>query len=87
MRLLLDTALALVFPAFICSASGQNTTGTETPRRADDGKAVLMVSSYLRELFGLCDRLAVMRRGQLSEARPVSDWTPESVLAAAMNGR
>jgi ribose transport system ATP-binding protein len=51
---------------------------------ADEGKAVLMVSSYLPELFGLCDRLAVMRRGRLSEARAVSAWTPESVLAAAV---
>lgn len=53
---------------------------------ADEGKAVLMVSSYLPELFGLCDRLAVMRRGRLSEARPVSAWTPQSVLAAAIGG-
>ena len=41
MRILLDTALALVFPAFICSASGQNTPGTETPRRAVDWPAFL----------------------------------------------
>jgi ribose transport system ATP-binding protein len=53
-------------------------------RFAADGKAVLLVSSYLPELFGLCDRLAVMRRGRLSEVRPVGDWTPESVLAAAI---
>src|SRR5262249_28270940 len=32
-------------------------------RLADDGKGVLMVSSYLPELFGLCDTLAVMSRG------------------------
>jgi ribose transport system ATP-binding protein len=51
---------------------------------ADEGKAVLMVSSYLPELFGMCDSLAVMRRGRLSEVRPVSAWTPESVLAAAI---
>ena len=37
---------------------------------AAQGKAVLMVSSYLPELFGVCDRLAVMSRGRLSEARP-----------------
>ena len=41
-------------------------------RAADDGKAVLMVSSYLPELFGLCDRLAVMSRGRLSPARPIA---------------
>jgi ribose transport system ATP-binding protein len=54
-------------------------------RAADRGKAVLMVSSYLPELFGLCDRLAVMSRGRLSPARPISEWTPESVLHAAID--
>jgi ribose transport system ATP-binding protein len=51
---------------------------------AAEGRAVLMVSSYLPELFGMCDRIAVMRRGRLSAARPVSDWTPESVLEEAI---
>jgi len=50
------------------------------------GKAVLMVSSYLPELFGMCDRLAVMRRGRLSPARPIDEWTPQSVLAEALGG-
>jgi ribose transport system ATP-binding protein len=53
---------------------------------ASAGNAVLMVSSYLPELFGICDRLAVMRRGHLSPARPISDWTPETVLQAAIEG-
>jgi len=48
------------------------------------GKAILMVSSYLPELFGLCDRLAVMSRGCLSAGRPIVEWTPESVLQAAI---
>lgn len=48
------------------------------------GKAVLLVSSYLPELFGMCDRLAVMSRGRLSPARPIDQWTPESVMAAAI---
>jgi ribose transport system ATP-binding protein len=48
------------------------------------GKAVLMVSSYLPELLGVCDRLAVMRKGRLSPSRPVADWTPESILEAAV---
>jgi ribose transport system ATP-binding protein len=53
-------------------------------RCADEGKAVLVVSSYLPELFELCDRIAVMNRGRLSPARPVSEWTPESVLEVAI---
>jgi ribose transport system ATP-binding protein len=48
------------------------------------GKAILMISSYLPELFGLCDRLAVMNRGCLSAARPISEWTPETVLQTAI---
>jgi ribose transport system ATP-binding protein len=51
---------------------------------AQQDKAVLMVSSYLPELFGMCDRLAVMSRGRLSEVKPIDRWTPESVLAAAV---
>jgi ribose transport system ATP-binding protein len=48
------------------------------------GKAVLFVSSYLPELFGLCDRIAVMSRGRLGDARPVAEWTPGAVLEAAI---
>jgi ribose transport system ATP-binding protein len=48
------------------------------------GKAVLMVSSYLPELLGVCDRLAVMSRGHLGGARPVDEWTPEQVMEAAI---
>jgi ribose transport system ATP-binding protein len=55
-------------------------------RCAAEGKGVLMVSSYLPELFGLCDRLAVMRRGRLSAVRPIDAWTPQSVLAEALGG-
>jgi ribose transport system ATP-binding protein len=55
-------------------------------RCAEEGKAVLLVSSYLPELFGLCDRLAVMSRGRLSPARPIEEWTPEGVLATAIGG-
>jgi len=53
-------------------------------RAADAGRAVLMVSSYLPELFGMADRLAVMRRGRLSTTRAIGDWSPQSVLAEAI---
>jgi ribose transport system ATP-binding protein len=51
---------------------------------AAQNKAVLMVSSYLPELFGMCDALAVMSRGRLSEVRRIALWTPESVMQAAI---
>jgi len=48
------------------------------------GKAVVMVSSYLPELFGVCDRIAVMSRGILSEAHEVEGLTPEGVMGMAV---
>ncbi len=46
-------------------------------------KAVLMVSSYLPELLGVCDRIAVMCRGRLSEARPAAEWDEHRLMLAA----
>jgi ribose transport system ATP-binding protein len=46
-------------------------------------RAILMVSSHLPELLGLCDRIAVMRRGRLGEARPASEWTEHSLMLEA----
>jgi ribose transport system ATP-binding protein len=47
------------------------------------GRAVLVVSSYLPELLGICDTIAVMCRGKLTPARPATEWTPEQIIAAA----
>ena len=46
-------------------------------------KAVLMVSSYLPELLGVCDRIAVMCRGRLTEARAAADWDEHQLMLAA----
>jgi len=42
-----------------------------------------MVSSYLPELLGQCDRIAVMCRGLLGPARPATDWTEHEIMLAA----
>ncbi len=50
---------------------------------AAQGKGILFVSSYLPELLGTCDTLAVMARGRLSPVRPLGQWTPEQIMAWA----
>ena len=45
--------------------------------------AVLLVSSYLPELLGVCDRIAVMARGRLGPPRPVAEWTEQALLMEA----
>jgi ribose transport system ATP-binding protein len=51
---------------------------------ASAGKAIIFVSSYLPELLGVCDRIAVMCRGRIAAIRPVEQWTEEAVMAAAV---
>ncbi len=57
-------------------ASGDPTSGRGP-------KAVLMISSYLPELLGVCDRIAVMDRGKLSDARPVEQWDEQKLMMVA----
>ncbi len=47
------------------------------------GKAVLVISSYLPELLGICDRIAVMCRGRLSDTRNVEDWDEHQLMVSA----
>jgi len=49
-------------------------------------RAVLMVSSYLPELLGLCDRIAVMQRGRLGDAVPANSLTEHELLVAVTGG-
>jgi ribose transport system ATP-binding protein len=51
---------------------------------AREGRAVVLVSSYLPELFGMCDRIAVMRRGELVDCRRSGEWTEASLMATAV---
>jgi ribose transport system ATP-binding protein len=51
---------------------------------AGQGKALVFVSSYLPELLGVCDRIGVMCRGELSEVRPVADWSEQQIILTAV---
>jgi len=50
---------------------------------ADDGKAVLMISSDLPEVLGVSDRILVMRRGRIVADIDRNDATEETVVAHA----
>jgi ribose transport system ATP-binding protein len=47
------------------------------------GKAVLMVSSYLPELLGVTDRIAVMTRGRLGPSRATTEQSEHALLLEA----
>jgi general nucleoside transport system ATP-binding protein len=43
------------------------------------GAAILLISEDLDEVFALADRIAVMSKGRLSDARGRSEWTMETI--------
>jgi ribose transport system ATP-binding protein len=85
-RLLHQDADVLLFdePARGIDVASKADIFREMEALAAAGKAILMVSSYLPELLGVCDRIAVMSRGRLSPTRPATEWTPASILEAAV---
>jgi inositol transport system ATP-binding protein len=51
---------------------------------ARDGKSILMVSSELPELIGMCDRIYVMAKGRIAGELKRSEFTQEAIMKYAM---
>ena len=50
---------------------------------AGKGKGIVLVSSQLDELLSTCDRIAVLRHGELGPTRPAAQWDEEKLLLEA----
>jgi ribose transport system ATP-binding protein len=53
---------------------------------AREGRALVVVSSDLRELMLICDRIAVMSAGRLTGMFQRGEWSQDALLAAAFAG-
>ena len=51
---------------------------------ADAGKAVILISSEMAELLGICDRIYVMNEGKLVDEMPAADASQEKIMASIM---
>jgi len=69
-------AKALIYKLIDKLASGSPAEGREP-------KAVLMVSSYLPELLGVCDRIAVMCRGRLGPTHSIDQVDEHKLMLEA----
>jgi putative multiple sugar transport system ATP-binding protein len=49
-------------------------------RLASEGKAIIVISSELPELLGICDRIYALSEGRITGQMPVADATPEALL-------
>ena len=48
---------------------------------ATEGKTVIMISSELPELLGMCDRLYIMNEGRIVGEMNAEEATQESIMA------
>ncbi|MEW6456819.1 MAG: sugar ABC transporter ATP-binding protein [Acidobacteriota bacterium] len=54
---------------------------------ANKGKAIIFVSSYIPELLGICNRVAVMHRGKIVEIRFADEWDEHEIMIIASIGK
>jgi rhamnose transport system ATP-binding protein len=52
---------------------------------ASKGYAIIMISSEMPEILGMCDRIVVMRDGRITKTLDRADATQEKILKAAMS--
>jgi ribose transport system ATP-binding protein len=50
---------------------------------AKEGRAIVMISSYLPELLNMCDRILVMHEGEVAGVIPREEFSEERVMALA----
>jgi len=53
------------------------------PEKGIKPKAVIMISSYLPELMGTCDRVGVMCKGKLGKVKNIADVNEHSIMLEA----
>ncbi len=54
---------------------------------ADEGKAVLMISSEMPELLGMCDRIYVMNEGRFVGEFTGAEASQEGIMRAIMRSK
>ena len=85
----------LIHCAASCSGAGKivvdmsTVSPTETiniaGKLADNGKAIIFVSSDLKELMAVCDRIMVMSAGTVAGIFDRDRWSRQKIMAAALS--
>jgi ABC-type sugar transport system ATPase subunit len=92
-KVLFARAIAAATPVLILD---QPTAGVDVGAKADlyeqidhlarSGISIILISDDLDELLALCDRVAVVRKGQLEAVRPADDFDRAELLRAITLG-
>jgi ribose transport system ATP-binding protein len=56
-------------------------------RLAVEGRAIVLISSYLPELLNMCDRILVLREGRIVGSLQREQFSEERIIALATGAR
>ena len=61
-----------------------NEVGAIIAELADQGKAIIMISSELPEIIGMCDRTIIMHEGNITGELERSEFSQEAIMRYAI---
>jgi len=79
--------LMLCEPTRGIDVSAKSEIYTLVRQLADQGSAILFVSTEVEELAGVCDRVLVLRNGRIAADLPRCDLSPQRIMEACYGGR
>jgi ribose transport system ATP-binding protein len=56
-------------------------------RLASEGRAIVLISSYLPELINMCDRMVVLREGHIAGELQREQFSEERIIALATGAK
>jgi ribose transport system ATP-binding protein len=68
-------------PTAALNAADVEVLNRQIRRLRDEGKAIVYISHRMEEVFEICDTVTVLKDGQLVGTFPLSDVTPETLIA------
>ncbi len=68
-------------PTAALNAADVEILNTHIRRLRDEGKAIVYISHRMDEIFAVCDTVTVLKDGKLVGTRPLSEMTPNSLIA------
>ena len=68
-------------PTAALNAADVEILNTQIHKLTASGKAVIYISHRMDEIFGICDDVTVMKDGKHVATQPISDLTPDSLIA------
>ena len=83
--ILIGVAL-MAYAVYYCAKNGEDKEKIKArmDELAAEGKSIIMISSEMPEILGMCDRVYVMNEGRIVAEMDIADASQEKIMAAIL---